>query len=164
MSVGLGCQKSRALSLSFLISALHFPTCKSGIGCFQTFTWTASQEPAQVHLLSGFFFSFLLLPHLLLGVIAGRNLYHSGKMTTKINILNNITYSTKTLAIDIFEFQQQLEAHCTLLPCWSLKFRLIPHEINCLYTPTLCPHALPWINIGQSGLYAKVVFLLKDDP
>lgn len=85
-------------------------------------------------------------------------------MSTKLNILNNITYSTKTLARDISEFQWQLEAHCTLLPCWSLKYRLIPHEINCLYTPKLCPRALAWINIGQSGLYTKVVFLLEDDP
>lgn len=73
-------------------------------------------------------------------------------MTAKISSLNNITYSIKTLATDISEFQWQLEAHCALLPCWSLKYRLIPHEINCLYTTKLCPHASVWINIGQSGL------------
>lgn len=173
-SAGLGCQNTQVLMLSFQISTFIFPPVKWGKGILKP-SCKQLQMSLHKYILSLFSLKkrkkksfwcccYLLLPRLFSGVIADKNLHHCRRNSsrTEINIVN-VTYSTKTFA-NISEFQWQPEAHCTFLPCCSLKYRLIPHEIKCLYTSKLCLHTLTQINTGKSGLYAVVVFLLKDDP
>lgn len=84
-SVGFSCQNSRVLNLSFPISALPFPTCEK---------WERT-KPAQVHLLYTSYHFCCSLSCCCVSLQVKISITVE-KMTTKINTLNNITYSAKT--------------------------------------------------------------------